>query len=98
MDTPAGLKASTGSDSVVTVSAEGDLEELASVLQRGIEGATTSSVVDRSVLLGVKGTRGVLPAVIQVAESSGRTITDLSINEPTLETVFIKLTGRELRE
>ena len=29
---------------------------------------------------------------------SGHTVRDLSINEPTLETVFIKLTGKDLRE
>ena len=32
------------------------------------------------------------------AESGGFAITDLSVHEPTLETVFITLTGKELRE
>jgi hypothetical protein len=29
---------------------------------------------------------------------AGADLRDLSVSEPTLETVFIKLTGRELRE
>ena len=39
-----------------------------------------------------------LPAVVQLADATGTTSRDLSINEPTLETVFIKLTGKDLRE
>ena len=39
-----------------------------------------------------------LPAVVQLAEKHGFDVTDLSVTEPTLETVFIKLTGKDLRE
>jgi hypothetical protein len=35
---------------------------------------------------------------VTLAEEKGHPVTDLSINEPTLETVFIKLTGKDLRE
>ena len=35
---------------------------------------------------------------IQLAESNGFPVRDVSVNEPTLETVFITLTGKELRE
>jgi ABC-2 type transport system ATP-binding protein len=83
---------------MVTVSAEGDLERLAARLRDGIEGATEASVVDGTILLGVKGAKGVLPQVVRVAEEANQTVSDLSISEPTLETVFIKLTGKDLRE
>jgi ABC-2 type transport system ATP-binding protein len=46
----------------------------------------------------VRGTHGVLPAIVTTAEHGGFTVTDVSVSEPTLETVFIQLTGRELRE
>ena len=39
-----------------------------------------------------------LPAVFTVAERHGFDVTDLSVTEPTLETVFINLTGKDLRE
>ena len=45
-----------------------------------------------------QGTDGVLPAVVQSAERHGFNVTDLSVSEPTLETVFINLTGKDLRE
>jgi ABC-2 type transport system ATP-binding protein len=98
LDTPEALKASVGIDTMVTVSAAGDLEALARLLAQGIEGATEATVVDGTVHLGVKGATGVLPAVVQLADGAGFTVNDLSLNEPTLETVFIKLTGKDLRE
>jgi ABC-2 type transport system ATP-binding protein len=39
-----------------------------------------------------------LPKVVQTVMDAGADLRDLSVSEPTLETVFIKLTGRELRE
>lgn len=40
----------------------------------------------------------VLPAIFQAAEANGVRITSLEVVEPNLETVFLHLTGRALRE
>jgi ABC-2 type transport system ATP-binding protein len=98
LDTPAGLKRSVGADTTVLVTADGDLDALAALLHREIDGSTEATVMGESVLLGVQGTTGVLPAVVQTAERNGFTVTDLSMSETTLETVFISLTGKDLRE
>jgi ABC-2 type transport system ATP-binding protein len=98
LDTPANLKRSTGIDTSVTVTTDGDLDALAHLLEQEIDGATSAFVKDGTVRLGVKGAKGVLPAVVQAAERGGFDVTDLSITEPTLETVFIDLTGKDLRE
>ena len=98
VDTPKNLKESVGADSIVTVSATGDLDALARLLQERVEGATKSQRVDSTIQLHVKGTTGVLPKVVTAAEQGGYNITDLSVAEPTLETVFINLTGKELRD
>jgi ABC-2 type transport system ATP-binding protein len=98
LDTPAALKSAVGADAAVRVSADGDLEELGRVLREGIAGAREATVVGGQVLLAVQGTSGVLPAVVQTAERAGFTVTDLSVSETTLETVFINLTGKDLRE
>jgi ABC-2 type transport system ATP-binding protein len=39
---------------------------------------------------------GLLPRAVELAQEAG--LNDLSVTEPTLETVFITLTGRDLRE
>ena len=98
INTPKGLKESVGADSIVTVSATGNLDTLAKLLQERIEGATKSLRVDSTIKLHIKGTTGVLPKVVSIAEQEGFNITDLSVSEPTLETVFINLTGKELRD
>ena len=98
IDTPKALKESVSADSIVTVSAAGDLDAFARVLQDRLEGVTKSQRIESTVQLHVKGTNGVLPKVFAIAEQAGFNVTDLSVAEPTLETVFINLTGKELRE
>ena len=39
-----------------------------------------------------------LPRIVSAAEAAGYELADLSVAEPTLETVFISLTGQELRD
>jgi ABC-2 type transport system ATP-binding protein len=97
LDTPAALKRSVGADTVVKVSTDGNLPALASHLS-SFEGATEVRPVDGSVSVNVKGADGVLPRIVAHAVGGGFAITDLSVAEPTLETVFIRLTGRDLRE
>jgi len=92
------LKDSLDADTIVTVSATGDLDILAELLKSGVEGAAKSQRFDTTIQLSVKGKSGILPKVVSVAEQGGFHITDLSITRPTLETVFINLTGKELRD
>ncbi len=98
LDTPEGLKRSVGADSMVTVSASGDLEQLAEALRQSIANASRVEIADGSLRLWVDQLQGVLPAIVTTAERAGFLVTDLSSTEPTLETVFINLTGKELRE
>ena len=92
------LKEAIGADRIVTVSAAGDLDVLARLLQDRVEGATRTQRVDNTIQLHIKGATGVLPKVVAIAERGGFDITDLSVTEPTIETVFITLTGEELRD
>jgi len=85
-------------DSIVTVIATGDSEALARALADGVDGVTATRITDSGVELHVKGQDRLLPRVVNTAEEAGFPVLDLSVNEPTLETVFINLTGKELRE
>ncbi len=98
LDTPGALKGGVGADTIVTVSADGHLDELADLLEARVPGVTNAKRVDGAVQLLATGSKGVLPAVVTAAEQGGFTVTDLSLAEPTLETVFINLTGKELRD
>ena len=98
LDTPAGLKRSVGADTIVTVTAPGDLNALADLLRARVDGVSSAAIVEGTVHLGVKGSDGVLPRVIAAADAGGFAVTDLKVTEPTLETVFINLTGKDLRD
>jgi ABC-2 type transport system ATP-binding protein len=98
LDTPAALKQQVDADTIVTVTATGDPEQLARVLAQGIDGVTRTRAVEGGVELHVMGKDRLLPTVLGVAEDAGFPVLDLSVTDPTLETVFINLTGKELRD
>jgi len=99
LDTPAALKRSIDADTIVTVRTPGDVRALAELLEGNVEGAVRTRLVDGGVELYVRNLgHGLLPRVVNVAEDAGIVVSDLSISEPTLETVFIALTGNELRD
>ena len=98
LGTPTELKTATGADTIVTVTAQGDLDELAKVLAAEVPGAQGATRVEGTVLVEVRDQGGVLPIVFAVAERNGFHVSDVSVAEPTLETVFINLTGKDLRE
>jgi ABC-2 type transport system ATP-binding protein len=98
LDTPEALKQSVGADTIVTIKARGDAEALAELLSRALPEVTRTRVVDGGVELHLKGAERLVPRVVGAAESGGVEVIDLSVAEPSLETVFINLTGKELRE
>jgi ABC-2 type transport system ATP-binding protein len=98
LDTPAALKRSVGADTVVTVRADGDPDTLAVRLGEGLAGVRRTRPVDGGVELHVTGTARLVPRVVAAAEAAGVEVLDLSVAEPTLETVFIQLTGKALRD
>ena len=98
LGTPVELKNTTGADTVVTLTAQGDLDALGALLLAEVDGVERVDRVDTKLLLIVRGATGIVPAVFNAAERNGFVVTDVSVTEPTLETVFINLTGKDLRE
>jgi len=98
LGTPAALKQSVGADTVVTVKTTGDPEGLGALLTDQVGGVTRTRLSDGHLQLHVKGTPGLVSTIVSTAERGGFDILDLSIAEPSLETVFINLTGKELRD
>jgi ABC-2 type transport system ATP-binding protein len=98
LDTPAALKESIGADTIVTVRTTGDPARLAELLGRDVEGVTRTRVAGDRVELHMQAGDRLVPRIVISAEGNGFDLSDVSIAEPSLETVFINLTGRELRE
>jgi ABC-2 type transport system ATP-binding protein len=102
LGTPAGLKQSIGADTVVTVRATGRIAgeggKLGELLSADISEVTRTRVFDSSVELHVQGGDRLVPRIVLAAERGGFDLVDVSVAEPSLETVFINLTGKELRD
>jgi ABC-2 type transport system ATP-binding protein len=97
LDTPERLKDGIEADTIVTLRAGGDLTKLERALNR--RRVVTDVVhLDGELRVHVKGAASALPTVLETVEKSGSRLTDLTVTEPTLETVFINLTGKELRD
>ena len=98
LDTPAALKRSIGADTIVTVRTTGDPGKLAELLTAEVAGVARTRATDDRLELHVQGGDRLVPRIVLAAEHGGFDLLDVSIAEPSLETVFIHLTGRELRE
>ncbi len=63
-----------------------------------VDGAEVVSVSAEHLILAVEGASRRLPAIFAALAAAGAEIRETTIAQPSLETLFIKLTGRELRE
>jgi len=91
------LVASIGACDRVAVGAQGDLARLAAAL-RALAGVESASAVAEGVELLCRDGRALLPAIVAEATATHARITSLEMMEPNLETVFLRLTGKALRE
>ncbi len=64
----------------------------------GLEGLHQSCAEDGEVVLNVDAAETTLPAVLEKAADLGLSVRNIEIREPNLETVFLHLTGRALRD
>ena len=64
---------------------------------RGIEALEIVQADAESVRLAVPDASRILPSVFQALESVGAEIRETTMTQPSLESLFIKLTGKELR-
>jgi len=95
LDTPSRLKAQAPGDTLVEVTFDGDAS-IAADAARAMDGVSNAEA--RGPLLRVFSKRGgeIIPALIDAGEAHGRIVRDIHLSRPSLETLFISLTGRKL--
>ncbi len=96
-DTPAALKASVGGDKIIDLKLESD-GAAGEIVQRvmRVDGVTSAEVTDAGVRVFAKAGDGIITRIVNASDGLG--VRDLATTEPSLETVFIRMTGRDLRE
>ena len=95
LDTPSRLKAQAPGDTLVEVTFDGDAEPVVEAA-RAVDAVSNAEA--RGPLLRVFSRRGgqIIPALIDAGEARGLTVRDIHLSRPSLETLFISLTGRKL--
>jgi ABC-2 type transport system ATP-binding protein len=96
-DTPAALKASIGGDKIVDLKLD-SFETAGQIVDRVMQvpGVTSAEVTDAGVRIFARTADGIITRIVNASDGLG--VRDLATTEPSLETVFIKMTGRDLRE
>jgi ABC-2 type transport system ATP-binding protein len=94
-DTPARLKSSAPGGTLVEVTLDGDAS---AVLARAREVAGVVRAEVHDTKLHAYSERGgeAIPALIAAAHEAGRTVTNIHLTRPSLESLFISMTGRKL--
>jgi ABC-2 type transport system ATP-binding protein len=103
LDTPANLKLSIKQLDVVQMEVENfdpALTDTLNQLPTVRHVATRYSDAERVWSLGLHAddSRGILPRLIELIGSRGGQIRHLAVTQPSLEDVFISLTGKQLRD
>jgi ABC-2 type transport system ATP-binding protein len=101
--TPRELKASIGADTVVLqlASTNGELESLQASVGRLLEDMVEADGVSphpEGVTLSVPNASAAVPAMLRRLDGEGISIAGLQMSQPSLDTVFLKYTGRHIRE
>ncbi|WP_158943479.1 ABC transporter ATP-binding protein [Granulicella sp. S190] len=96
-DTPTALKGSVGAQKVyeLFLRSHDNIPTLVQQLQQ-LTGVASAEPTPKGVRVLAHGAEGLLSDVVREANPYG--LRDLTITETSLETVFIRLTGRDLRE
>ncbi len=96
-DTPAALKASVGGDKIVDLKL-GDMGRAQEAVEAllNVKGVTGAEATATGVRVYAKAEDGIIAGVVNA--SGGFGVRDIATTEPSLETVFIRMTGRDLRE
>jgi ABC-2 type transport system ATP-binding protein len=95
--TPRELVRSLGAEQVVEL-ALADGSSLPAGAFEGAPSVLTTRVDGPVWTLQVSAAHEAIPAVLRAVEAAGATLTELRTHTPTLEDVFVSLTGRHLRE
>jgi ABC-2 type transport system ATP-binding protein len=94
-DRPAELKRTLGAETVIEVHLERADQTLAAALA-ALPGVRQATVTPAGIRVLAHSRDRLLPRLVEATQGHG--LHDLSVTEPTLETVFIQLTGRDLRD
>jgi ABC-2 type transport system ATP-binding protein len=91
LDTPKNLKDGLGGDTIILDISEDDVEKAKKVFKK-------AKIFESQVLLSVKNAGREIKKVLEKAKKKKIEVIEANIRKPTLNDVFLNLTGRRIRE
>lgn len=92
------LKAKLGARDILQLSGEFPSDIGAALTSRGIGDLEVLSQEEGTLTLTLSVASQHLPAIFEAVSSAGGNVSETSLRSPNLETLFLLLTGKELRE
>ncbi|MEO7367402.1 MAG: hypothetical protein ABIZ36_05565, partial [Gemmatimonadaceae bacterium] len=94
-DTPDRLKESAPGGTLVEVTLDSDAAPLLEAA-RAVRGISRAEAHGRTLHAYSERGGELIPALIDVAQRAGRAVTNIHLTSPSLESLFISMTGRKL--
>jgi len=95
LDTPAGLKARAPGGTLIQLTLDGEAQH-AVAAAGSVPGVTKASAKGTELSMYAERAGETLPAILRALEPAGRAPLDIRLTPPSLETLFVSLTGRKL--
>jgi ABC-2 type transport system ATP-binding protein len=96
LDSPADLKARAPGGTLVQLTLDGGAEPLVDTA-RGLPGIVRIEAREAVLMAYAERPGEVIPPLMRLAEQSGRVVNDIHLTPPSLETLFVAMTGRGLQ-
>ena len=95
--TPDELKKRVGKEMAKLSTVPGQADKLIRII-KGMGEIENVTETEHGVLVEGKGIAARLPEIAKLLEKNGETVVEMSVSQPSLEDVFLKMTGLKLRE
>ena len=95
LDTPAGLKARAPGGTLIQITLDGEALQAREAVG-SIPGVTKADARGNELSVYAERAGESLPAMLRALEQAGRAAVDVRLTPPSLETLFVSLTGRKL--
>ncbi len=95
LDTPAGLKARAPGGTMIEIHLDGEAAAAAGPVG-AIPGVLRAEALGDRLVAYAERPGEVMAGLIRAAEAAGRTVRDIHLSPPSLETLFVSMTGRKL--
>jgi len=92
--TPSELKRRLGGDRITAAFAAADLDRAAAIVASAVNGEASVDPDASTVTVEVENGSAALAPIVRALDADGLVVEDLSLRRPTLDEVFLHLTGR----